>query len=410
MSKIDNTFIEPQKRVLVMPSYWPTKIAPIVGSQVQEQTKLISKDYDVRVLFCLPGMGLLRYLTHQVLKIFLGYHCFKSCEGEFLDSEVYICGFYFCDHKILPYSWRRKNELEAVFLAYYCSTGEHWKPDFIHARTAEYAGYCAAKISKKTNTPFLLTENVLFVLGDILNNMKITEYIFAIENAQKVVVVSNWLKSQLLINNIKCDPEVIGNWIDENKFEIKENKIKQFTILTAGHTGFTKDWHTFFKCIHYLVNDLKCKEIKVKIAVTHVFNEESMKFIPNKIAEYNLQSIVEVLNEVPRNKMAELYQNSNVFVSTSLNETFGIATAEAMFCGVPVVATDNGGINDFLNDENGLKVNIGDYKAIAEAILKIKNKTMVFNPSLIRESVLSKFGTEAFRKKLNHFYNQLISN
>ena len=76
-----------------------------------------------------------------------------------------------------------------------------------------------------------------------------------------------------------------------------------------------------------------------------------------------------------------------------------------MMCGVPVIATANGGIDDMINEKNGIKIPIQDYKALAIAILQVKNKEVQFKPEEIRNSVIDKFGKNAFKNKLLQVYN-----
>ena len=179
--------------------------------------------------------------------------------------------------------------------------------------------------------------------------------------------------------------------------------------MSVGHTGFTKDWPTFFRAIKFLITELNCTDFKIDIAVTHVFDITSREFIPNLVQEFRLTEFVKVHYQVSRLEMVGMYQNCDVLVSTSINETFGIATAEAMFCGVPVVATDNGGVNDFINDKNGIKVTIGDFEKIANSILAIKNRELIFQPENVRESVLLKFGTDPFKKRISELYYKTIA-
>ncbi|MFW6089701.1 MAG: glycosyltransferase, partial [Gemmatimonadota bacterium] len=62
-------------------------------------------------------------------------------------------------------------------------------------------------------------------------------------------------------------------------------------------------------------------------------------------------------------------RRADMFVLSSLHEGLGIVVQEAMFAGLPIVATDNGGQTDLVTDgENGLVVPAGDPGAIAEAV------------------------------------------
>lgn len=398
-----------KKRVLVMPSYWPTSNAPVVGSQVQEQTRLMSQDFDVEVICCVPGMGVARFFLYTIVRWLTGKQLFKSCDHLFINDGLSVHGVYFCDAAILSRKASRKNEADAAEFLLRRLMKKGWQPDLVHTRTAEYAGYIAARLAKKYDLPLMLTENCIFILGDLPYAEKLNEYKFALESADTVAVVSTWLKTQLMINNFKCDPVVVGNWINEQQFSVVPNAATRFSILTIGHTGFTKDWPTFFKAIHYLVNDLSVNNISITIAVTHVYDENSRNYIPNLVAEYHLQDFCKVVYQVPRAEVAELYHHAHVMVSTSINETFGIATAESLFCGVPVIATANGAIDDFLTTANGVKVAIGDYVHIATALKEMYDGSLRFNPQEIRQSVIEKFGTASFRKRIASLYESTIA-
>lgn len=65
-----------------------------------------------------------------------------------------------------------------------------------------------------------------------------------------------------------------------------------------------------------------------------------------------------------------------VFVNAALTEPFGLSLIEASACGVPIVATDNGGPIDIIkNCNNGILVNVQNTKEISSAIKKIlRNK------------------------------------
>lgn len=71
-------------------------------------------------------------------------------------------------------------------------------------------------------------------------------------------------------------------------------------------------------------------------------------------------------------EMADAYRKADVFVFPSWIEGYGLPPLEAMACGVPVVTSDCGGIQDFAEDgTNALIVPPRDPQALAEAILRL---------------------------------------
>jgi glycosyltransferase involved in cell wall biosynthesis len=75
---------------------------------------------------------------------------------------------------------------------------------------------------------------------------------------------------------------------------------------------------------------------------------------------------------VPFAPLADHYCASDVCVQSSVEEGLGFSPLEALACGVPVVATAVGGLNDTIrNGETGWQVPLGDAAALADAIVDI---------------------------------------
>lgn len=71
----------------------------------------------------------------------------------------------------------------------------------------------------------------------------------------------------------------------------------------------------------------------------------------------------------PTSDVPSVLRNVDVLVNASLAEPFGLTVLEAQAVGVPVVATNAGGVTDLVRDrETGLLVEPGDVGAIARAI------------------------------------------
>ena len=72
--------------------------------------------------------------------------------------------------------------------------------------------------------------------------------------------------------------------------------------------------------------------------------------------------------EIPDSRLLELYRNALVVACPQHNEPYGLVPLEAMACGTPVVAVNQGGfVENVIDGENGMLVPV-DAGAIAESI------------------------------------------
>ncbi len=84
---------------------------------------------------------------------------------------------------------------------------------------------------------------------------------------------------------------------------------------------------------------------------------------------------VTFLGRVDDDRLVEFYQSCDVFVlPTTSGEGFGLVAAEALACGVPVVATDEGGAREVVRDGvDGVHVRAKDPESIALGIRRLLN-------------------------------------
>jgi len=90
-----------------------------------------------------------------------------------------------------------------------------------------------------------------------------------------------------------------------------------------------------------------------------------------KVKESGLQDSVTYLGVVSRKEQVELMQKAKVFVFPSHKEGFGIAVAEAMACGLPVVCYDIEPMNKVFNSGGVFYVPEGDVQSFAKKVLEL---------------------------------------
>jgi glycosyltransferase involved in cell wall biosynthesis len=112
----------------------------------------------------------------------------------------------------------------------------------------------------------------------------------------------------------------------------------------------------------------------------------------------------------PRKELWRLFSQSSVLALASVEEGLALVQAQAMACGIPVIATVNTGAEDlFTNGIEGFIVPIRSPEAIREKI-----EWMIANPSLHRQMadaaldrVKSIGGWDQYGERVNSVYREL---
>lgn len=101
---------------------------------------------------------------------------------------------------------------------------------------------------------------------------------------------------------------------------------------------------------------------------------------------------------------------SDIYILSSQHEGFGICLLEAMHCGLPIVATDNGGQTDFLiGGRNALLVPAGDDDILAQKIAEIiKDKAMQSAISANNRKDITNFYIDTISKRYINLYQKTI--
>ncbi len=118
---------------------------------------------------------------------------------------------------------------------------------------------------------------------------------------------------------------------------------------------------------------------------------------------HDLPQNVTLLGEVSEEKLLQLYSECRGLICTALDEDFGMTPVEAMACGKPVVAVNEGGFRETVVDgETGILVDAGPEGVVAGV------KFVSDNPVAFRDACIARaktFDIDLFEKKIRNVIN-----
>lgn len=281
--------------------------------------------------------------------------------------------------------------------------------DLVHAQGVFDAAFWALSYHEEYGTPYIFTEHNQFKLRNV-NRKKIRKLDLILKKSRFNLVVSNDLIRQFATNGFFYDFVNIGNLVDEQVFNYKERpQGEYFEIITVGAFDPLKDQITALKALKIVDNLIENKKVRFTWIGINAWSTgvDLGEVVNDLISSFDFKNIkIEVVKIGSKTEIVSALQKSDVFVFTSICETFGISPLEALFTGVPVISTQSGGIKEFMSPKNGIVIPVKDFKALAESILKIMNKEFQFDNELISKESIAKFGSDVFREKMTSIYGK----
>lgn len=171
--------------------------------------------------------------------------------------------------------------------------------------------------------------------------------------------------------------------------------------------AFKKNCSSQVAQILFLSNLLEAKGVNVLLESCKLLQERGIKFyctfvggegdisakqFDAKVQKLGILNKVKYLGKRYGEEKEQIFSISDIFVFPTLNEAFGLVNLEAMQFGLPIVASNEGGIPDIIEDGyNGYLIDKNDAVALSDRL-----EELIKNPKLRQEMGLN--GQEKYKK------------
>ena len=112
-----------------------------------------------------------------------------------------------------------------------------------------------------------------------------------------------------------------------------------------------------------------------------------------------------------RSDLRDIFEKSDIYVSTSYTESFPVAVREAMYASLPVVVTDVGGTSELVDiNENGYLFKPGDLQTLTDYLrILIGNSSLRKTMGLKGKRIINaRFSTEIYVREFENMLKQLV--
>jgi len=253
----------------------------------------------------------------------------------------------------------------------------------VHAHGHPYlTSLLAGKLAKYYEKPFILTQHNTFIdYNNIFNHIeKVNDFIVGKETlrqADKILTVSNATKEYVL--SLGANPnkiKVLHNGVDLHRFKplprVREEMRKKLGLSKDAQVVLTVRRLVYKNGVDTLI-DAANLAVKKKQNLVFIIAGKGpdMVSVQSQIVQLGLEKNIKLTGFVADQDLPLYYNVADLFVLPSKSgEGLPLVALEAMACGLPVIATNVGGINEIMVKGFGKLVPANNPQMLADAIVE----------------------------------------
>ncbi|WP_300672575.1 glycosyltransferase [Soonwooa sp.] len=371
-------------KVLFISSWYPNKLEPTNGNFVQRHAEAVALQHQVEVLHTIGD---------------------PNQKEKFLFDEKVINGL----KTLIVYYRNTKNPLinfRRRMKAYKLGFQNMQKPDIVHANVMHNNMLFAVHLKKKYKIPYVVTEHwSAFQKINLHKLSKASKFVAnrIAKHSSKVLPVTENLISGLRLLGIKTPMQVVGNVVDVNLFNISETPKAKFIFL-------------------HISNLIPLKNPKKIINVAIQLHQQKPNFelwiggdgdknmLDTIVAQNNAATFIKTFGILSLKEVSEKMQASDCFILFSDYENQPCVILESFATGLPVIASEVGGIPEIMDKDRGILVKKDDETALLAAMKNVLENEVDFkNKQEIRQYSVENFSKQKIAEKFSEVYKSILA-
>ncbi len=321
-------------------------------------------------------------------------------------------------HKKNLHFWRKIEVIEWLFKAklHYRRMLRSTNYDLVHAFFGFPTGWLCYRTAKKL--PYIISLRGSDVPGRharLKVDYKLCGPVFRAiwKKATALVACSEGLKNRALRFLPSVAIDVIPNGVELDLFSPAQTaeeadalaaRREPIKLLTVGRLSVTKRVEMLIDAVETLHRD------GCKVHFTIVGGGAMQQKLKQIVLQRNLSSVIEITGRIDAEKMPQVYRQSDIFVSATMQEGMSNAMLEAMASGLPIITTRCEGLEELIAD-NGIIVEQPNDRDIAAAIrLLIEDRQAYKQMSAASRKRAALFTWSSVASRYIEYYRKILKN
>ena len=282
------------------------------------------------------------------------------------------------------------------------------RPDLLHVHNLITPAIWAQKYTKKHNIPWVLSEHwsgYTDRAGVFKAKMKWERKLWQwySEKAKCTIAVSSFLLQALSRNKIGKTHKVIPNVVEGRYIDVARDDNEIRILNVSDMVDEVKNISGLLRA--FLVLLKKVPNAKLYL----VGGGDDLDMLKSYAKELGLNEEVKFFGRMLNEDVLNLYNEIDFVTINSRIETFSVVAAESLIAGKPVISTRCGGVEEFVDDENGILISIDNDGELEKALMLMVSEYKNYSSENLSAYAKKHFSKEAVGDSLSQLYRDVVS-